>query len=363
MDIREIASNFEFTGILKDVKEFGSGHINKTYLVIYDDFGRERCYVIQQINTSVFKNPDELMQNVFAVTEFLREIIEENGGNPERETLHFIGTRSGGRYYKTEAGDCFRAYVFVENSVSYDFADTPELFEKSGIAFGKFQNMLGNFPAGILFETIPNFHNTAWRFENEFMPALFSSDDELHASCREEIDFVTSRRGITGILYDMAERGELPLRVTHNDTKLNNVLFDKDTLDALCVIDLDTVMPGLALYDFADSIRFGASTAAEDEADLSKVSLNLEYFRAYARGFLSRAGETLTKAERDNLAFACVVITLECGMRFLTDYLNGNTYFKIDYPTHNLVRAKNQFALVRDMEKKLDEMKAIIAEI
>ncbi len=363
MDIKEIVKHFAFEGEFQCVAEFGTGHINSTFIADFKCAENEKRYVIQRINTSVFKKPDELMKNIFAVTDYLYKEIEKTGGDPERETLHFIKTTDGRNYFESENGDCFRAYAFVKNSVSFDRADTPELFEKSGIAFGKFQNMLGNFPAGILFETIPNFHNTAWRFENEFMPALFSSDDELHASCREEIDFVTSRRGITGILYDMAERGELPLRVTHNDTKLNNVLFDKDTLDALCVIDLDTVMPGLALYDFADSIRFGASTAAEDEADLSKVSLNLEYFRAYARGFLSRAGETLTKAERDNLAFACVVITLECGMRFLTDYLNGNTYFKIDYPTHNLVRAKNQFALVRDMEKKLDEMKAIIAEI
>lgn len=359
MNIIEITENFEFEGGLSGIHEFGSGHINKTYIA---DF-TERKYVIQKINTSVFKNPEGLMKNVFAVTDYLREVIAKNGGDPERETLHFIKTKGGDDYFVTPDGECWRAYVFVKDSVSYDFADTPELFGKSGAAFGKFQKMLAGFPADTLIETIPNFHNTEWRFENEFLPSVFSAGDEKLSECEDDIEFVTSRRGDMEVLTTLSALGRLPLRVTHNDTKLNNVMFDENTGECVCVIDLDTVMPGLALYDFGDSIRFGASTAAEDEKNLDRVSLDLDYFTAYAKGFLSEAGDTLTETEKQNLAFSAKIMTLECGMRFLTDYLNGNVYFKTDYEKHNLVRARNQFKLVEDIENKLDEMNKIIASI
>ena len=212
-------------------------------------------------------------------------------------------------------------------------------------------------------QTIPHFHDTLWRYENEFLPAVENDAAGRVNTCRDEIKFVTDRKDDTRVLVDLISEGKLPLRVTHNDTKLNNVMFDKDTRQCVCVIDLDTVMPGLALYDFGDSIRFGANTAAEDEADLSKVSLNLDYFAAYAKGFLSEAGESLNACEKDNLAFAAKLMTFECGMRFLTDYLNGDTYFKTAYPEHNLVRAKNQFKLVADMESKMDKMQEIIKSI
>ncbi len=359
MDIREIVKNFDFDGELLDVREFGSGHINRTFIAEYTD----NRYVVQKINTTVFKNPDELMQNVFAVTDYLREVIEANGGDSERETLHFIKTLDGDNYFKTPDGECWRAYVFVKDSVCYDSADTPELFGKSGAAFGRFQKMLADFPAKTLHETIPNFHNTPWRFENEFLPSLFAADDALLTECEDDIEFVTSRRSDMEVFTVLQESGALPLRVTHNDTKLNNVMFDKKTGECVCVIDLDTVMPGLALYDFGDSIRFGASTAAEDESNLEKVSLDLDYFRAYAEGYLSEAGETLSYREKKQLAYSAKLMTLECGMRFLTDYLNGNIYFKTDYGKQNLVRARNQFKLVLDIESKLDEMNKIVMSI
>ena len=359
MDIREIVKNFDFDGELLDVREFGSGHINRTFIAEYTD----NRYVVQKINTTVFKNPDELMQNVFAVTDYLREVIEANGGDSERETLHFIKTLDGDNYFKTPDSECWRAYVFVKDSVCYDSAYTPELFGKSGAAFGRFQKMLADFPAKTLHETIPNFHNTPWRFENEFLPSLFAADDALLTECEDDIEFVTSRRSDMEVFTVLQESGALPLRVTHNDTKLNNVMFDKKTGECVCVIDLDTVMPGLALYDFGDSIRFGASTAAEDESNLDKVSLDLDYFRAYAEGYLSEAGETLSYREKKQLAYSAKLMTLECGMRFLTDYLNGNIYFKTDYGKQNLVRARNQFKLVLDIESKLDEMNKIVMSI
>ncbi|MBE6719755.1 MAG: aminoglycoside phosphotransferase family protein [Ruminococcaceae bacterium] len=358
--IYSVLSKFDFDGELISCKEFGSGHINKTYIAKYRCGDGEQRYVVQKVNGAVFKNIDELMENVFAVTSYLRKVIKENGGDPDRETLHYIKTKDGEKYYKGDDTSYYRAYIFVKNSISYDSADTPELFGASGTAFGKFQKMLGGFDSGKLYVTIPNFHNTIWRYENEFLPALKLDVKDRAGGCRDEIDFITSRKDEMGRIEELVKEKKIPLRVTHNDTKLNNVMFDKDTNECVCVIDLDTVMPGVALFDFADAIRFGASTAAEDEKELDKVSLNLDYFEAYTKGFLSEAGSTLNNCEKENLAFASILITLELGMRFLTDYLNGDEYFKTDYAEHNLVRARNQLALVKDMESKLDEMNKIV---
>lgn len=362
-NINSIIDKFNFKGTLKKCEPFGSGHINSTYFAVFDDCGTERKYIIQRVNTSVFKQIDELMENVFSVTSFLRKRIKAEGGNPDRETLHYITTADGKKYYRAENGECFRAYIFVDNSICYDSVDSPEVFEKSGIAFGKFQRYLSDFPAETLFETIPNFHNTAWRYENEFLPALEANKSGRAVNCSKEIEFVKAHRADCSRLVDLTEKGELPLRVTHNDTKLNNVMFDADSDDAICVIDLDTVMPGLALYDFGDSIRFGANTCAEDCDDYEAVKINLDYFKSYAKGFLSQAGESFNKCEIDNLAFSALLMTFECGMRFLTDYINGDTYFKTAYPEHNLVRARNQFALVADMEKHMTEMEEIIKNL
>lgn len=360
--INNIIKNFRYEGEFVSCEEFGSGHINKTYLIVFNDNGKENKYILQQLNSEVFKNIEQLMDNVFAVTSYLRGVIKENGGNPDRETLHYIETVDGKKFCSVD-GLYFRSYVFVEDSVSYDSVDSAELFKSSGVAFGRFQKLLADFDADSLYETIPNFHNTSWRYDHEFIPAVNDNKAGRADSCHEEIEFVKARKADTAVLVDLIARGSLPLRVTHNDTKLNNVMFDDKTNACVCVIDLDTVMPGLALYDFGDSIRFGANTAAEDERDLSKVELNLDYFKAYAEGFLSEAGGALTPCEIEHIVFASKLMTFECGMRFLTDYLNGDTYFKVNYPEHNLDRAKNQFRLVADMERKMPEMEKIIKDI
>lgn len=361
-DVKLVLDEFNLKGELVDYSLFGSGHINVTYIATYNCDGEVKHYILQRVNTNVFKNIDNLMNNVFAVTSYLRKIIEENGGDKSRETLHFIKTVNGEKYCRLN-DYCYRLYRFVDKSTSYDAVDSAEVFKKSGIAFGKFQKYLSDFPAETLNEIIPNFHNTIWRFNNEFMPAVEADSCGRCADCEKEIEFVKARKSDCERLVNLLAEGKLPVRVTHNDTKLNNVLFDEESDDAICVIDLDTVMPGLALYDFGDSIRFGANTAVEDEADLSKVSLSLEYFKAYAEGFLSQAGKSLNQCEIDNLAFAAKLMTFECGMRFLTDFIQGDTYFKTAYPEHNLVRAKNQLALVADMESKMDNMEEIIRNV
>lgn len=361
--IYDVVDNFRFKGELVSCNEFGSGHINKTYIAVYNDNGVEHKYVVQQVNDSVFKNIDQLMKNIFSVTSYLRGVIKDNGGDCDRETLHFIKTKDDKRYYTDDDGKYYRAYIYVKDSICYNSVDSAEIFGSSGTAFGRFQKLLSDFDASSLAETIPHFHDTLWRYENEFLPAVNNNLSGRADSCNAEIEFVKNRADDTRVLVDLISDGSLPLRVTHNDTKLNNVMFDEKTNECICVIDLDTVMPGLALYDFGDSIRFGANTAAEDESDLSKVSINLDYFKAYAKGFLSEAGDALNQCEKDHLAFASKLMTFECGMRFLTDYLNGDTYFKISYPEHNLVRAKNQFKLVADMEAKMDKMEEIIANI
>lgn len=363
-NINEVVKHFSFKGDYVSHKIFGSGHINTTYLVEYrKNDGSIQKYILQKINKTIFKNMDALMQNIFSVTSFLRSKIKECGGDSDRETLHFIRTVDDKQYYSSPDGNYYRAYIFVSDSVSHDAAADAEMFGKSGIAFGRFQKLLSDFPADTLSETIPNFHNTFWRYENEFLPALKLNSSNRADSVLDLIEFVNARRDDMPVLIDLMNKGDIPLRVTHNDTKLNNVMFDADTQDAICVIDLDTVMPGLAHYDFGDSIRFGANTAEEDEKELNKVSLDLDYFEAYAKGFLSQAGDSLNKCEIEHLAFSAKMMTFECGMRFLTDYLNGDVYFKTAYPEHNLVRAKNQFKLVSDMENKMDKMNSIIQSI
>lgn len=362
-ELKRVVDSFQFKGSFVSVKEFGSGHINKTYIVTFDNDGTEIKYVLQRVNDNVFKNVNELMRNVFSVTSYLRGVIKSYGGDADRETLHYIKTKDDHRCFQNEDGSFYRAYIFVKDSKSYNTADTPEIFKSSGKAFGKFQRLLADFDVDQLTETIPHFHDTYWRYENEFLPAIEKNAVGRVDSCADEIAFVKSYANQMSKLTDMIASGELPIRVTHNDTKLNNVMFDEYTDECVCVIDLDTVMPGLALYDFGDSIRFGASTAEEDEADLSKVEMSLDYFKAYAEGFLSEAGAAFNQAEKDNLAFASLLMTLECGMRFLTDYINGDVYFKTHYPEHNLVRAKNQFKLVADMDSKMAQMEEIIKNI
>ena len=343
---------FHVEGTPVECKVFGHGHINYTYKITTDT-GHE--YILQRINKNVFKDPESLMENVSAVSEFLRKRVDD-----PRSALHFIPADGGKFYHKDSRGEYWRVYEFV-GGFCLEAAETPEDFYESAIAFGNFQEMLRDFPAEKLHETIPEFHNTVNRYVL-FEDALEQDMCNRAKSVEQEIGFIMARKGEAGMLQRMRESGELPLRVTHNDTKLNNVLLDRGTRKALCVLDLDTVMPGLSLYDYGDSIRFGASTAAEDEPDLGKVGIDLDLYRTYTEGYM-RACPSMTEAEIRMLPWGARIITLELGVRFLTDYLEGDQYFKTAYPEHNLVRARTQLRLVADMEAHWDEMEAIVREV
>lgn len=360
--VREILSRFTLSGEFVSFEPIGCGHINDTLCVTLKEQNGEVRYILQRINTHVFTKPAELMENVANVTSYLARILRENGADPAHGTLTVFPTKDGKLFYRTDAGDCWRVYNYVENTYTLQAIRDPQDFQKSGEAFGNFQKLLADYPSDTLYETIPHFHDTAARFEN-FKKALRADAVGRAHTVQPEIDFVLQREADTHVLVDLLQKGELPLRVTHNDTKLNNILFDNDTKEGICVVDLDTVMPGLSLYDFGDSIRFGASTAAEDEQDLSKVHFSMELFRAYTRGYLGAAGDSLTATEIAYLPFSAKLMTLECGMRFLTDYLEGDGYFRISYPEHNLVRCRTQFALVAEMENQMPQMQAETAAI
>lgn len=362
-NLEEILGNYDLQGEYQGFYVSNSGHINNTFVLEFKTAdNRINNYVLQQINTAVFKNPDQLMQNIVSVTEYLRETIIRNGGNPDRENLNVIFTRDNTPYYLDLEGRHWRCYNYISDSYTCQRIEKPEVFYNAAKAFGKFQCMLSDFPIETLHETIPNFHNTISRFEDLKM-AVEADLASRAAMVRDEIKFAFDREADTGVLLQLAECGMIPIRVTHNDTKLNNVMFDKDSNEGICVIDLDTVMPGLSLYDFGDSIRYGASTAAEDEEDVGKVSLDLELFEHYVSGYLSAAGKSLTLCEVEHLPFSAKLLTLECGIRFLTDYLNGDIYFRTAYPEHNLVRCRTQFALVVDIERKMDVMNETTARI
>lgn len=362
-DVKELLEAYDFKGNLENISKISEGHINDTFVFEFKDTsGNITKYLVQELNTNVFKKPAELMENVVGVTEHIRKKISECGGDPDRESLLVYRAKDGKPFHITQNGKFWRFYNYIANSHSLQEVKNADDFRASAMAFGKFQKMLSDYPIDSLTETIPNFHNTVSRF-NDFKAAVSENLSGRVGTCREEIEFIFERENDCGVLTKLIDTGELPLRVTHNDTKLNNVMFDDDTNEGICVVDLDTVMPGLSLYDFGDSIRFGASTAAEDEKDLDKVHFSKEYFAAYADGYLSTAGKSLTANEIKYLPFSAKLITLECGMRFLGDYINGDTYFKTEYPQHNLVRARTQLKLVKDMEDSMDNMKTIISDI
>ena len=352
-NLKEILSKFN---IDTDIEIYGNGHINDTYLC-----ETSPRFILQRINTNVFKDPDAVMENICNVTEHVREKIAQAGGNPDRETLNVIPTKTGEIFYKHPDGAAFRMYKFIEASVSYDEAVRPEILTNAGKTFGKFQKMLNDFPAEKLHETIVDFHNTPVRIK-QLQEAMKNNLSGRLDSVGEEIKFALDYSRYSAEITDAMESGDVPLRVTHNDTKLNNVLFDEVTDEGVCVIDLDTVMPGSLLYDFGDALRFGASSCAEDETDISKIYFDLEKYEAFAKGFLSEAGANLTKKEIELLPLSALLMTYECGIRFLADHINGDTYFKIHRENHNLDRARNQFALVVDIEKKLPEMAALAAK-
>ena len=331
-------------------ERYGCGHINVTYLVVTES---GRRYILQKINNNIFKDVPGLMGNIAAVTKYLRKII-----SAPRGVLTLVPTTDGADYLQYEDGSFWRVYDFVEQSLCLQAPESADDFYQSAVAFGTFQQQLKDFPAETLCEVIPNFHNTVDRYRI-FKEALAADVCGRAASVKAEIEFALAREQEAGTLVNMLAEGKLPLRVTHNDTKLNNVMLDETTRKPLCVIDLDTVMPGLSLYDFGDSIRFGAATAAEDEKDLSKMVMDINLFATYTKGFLS-ACPGLTENERDMLPMGAKLMTLECGVRFLTDYLSGDTYFRTHYEGQNLDRCRTQFKLVTDMEAHWDEMNEIV---
>lgn len=332
----------------------GNGHINSTFIIpCRDARGRQYRYILQAINTDVFKNPEWVTENIKKVTDFLKPRASER-----RSVMQMVPTVSG-EYTYTDKNGCWRMYEFIEDAICLDAPETTEDFYQSALAFGRFQRDLSDFPAEELKETIPDFHNTPVRYQN-FLKALEEDAVGRASTVRSEVDFLKFRADFYGVLEDAREAGVLPLRVTHNDTKLNNVMLDKATRTALCVIDLDTVMPGYSVNDFGDAIRFGANTAAEDEPDLSRVAINLTLFEAYTKGFLEGCGGRLPLEEALLLPEGAKMMTLEVAMRFLTDYLQGDVYFKTKYPEHNLIRCRSQLALAADMEAHWEEMKDIV---
>ena len=338
-----VLNRFCLDGCPVSCERYGEGHINLTFLVVTDTGKR---YILQRLSRAAFSDIPGLMRNVTAVTEFL----SARNSDP-RASLHLVPTKDGQTWCQDEVGEYWRVYDFVEDSLCLQTPESPMDFYQSAVAFGRFQNQLRDFPAETLCETIPNFHNTPDRYR-KFHLAIEADATGRLAEVRPEVDFLLAREEEAGTLQRMRDRGELPVRVTHNDTKLNNVMLDAQTRLPLCVIDLDTVMPGLAVNDFGDAIRSGAATGREDEPDAESVRLDLDLYEAFRDGFIEGC-PGLTEKEIEMLPVGAKMMTLECGIRFLTDYLEGDKYFKTDYTEHNLIRCRTQFRLVRDMEEKL----------
>ncbi len=355
MEFSDILFNFAIDGEFVSCEPYGSGLINRTYVAVYNEGGRRVRYIVQRINTNLFKNVDGLMNNIKLVTEFNRAEIMKRGGDPDRESLTLVPTKNGGTYFRTEEGDCYRVYVFIENAKGYDVVEKPEHFYESAVAFGKFAMLLDRFDSSKLFEVLPDFHNTVKRFDN-FKKSLEADKFNRAKDVKKEIEFALNREKITHTIVDLLASGKMPSRVTHNDTKLNNVLIDTRTDKAVSVIDLDTMMPGSICYDFGDSIRFGCNPCLEDTPETEKVIFNMPLFETYTKGYLSVFGDTITDIERKNLPMGAILMTYECGIRFLTDYLDGDVYFRKTREGQNIDRTRTQFKLVSDMEKRYDEM-------
>lgn len=357
--IREIANKFCIRGEYQDFKQNTAGLINKTFIVRSKEGDKVYHYVLQTVNTAVFTHPKELIRNISSVTDFLREKIKQSGGDASRETLCLIPTHDGELYYIDPDGKFWRMYNYIEGARTYDLVENDEMFYRCGKGFGHFQRLLADYPADTLYPTIPRFHDTPNRL-CDFKRAIEENRAGRAAQVAREIAGYLAHADFCDCVTKYIENGEVPVRVTHNDTKLNNIMIDCHSGEAICVIDLDTVMPGSALYDFGDAIRYGANNAVEDEKDLSKVYLRKDLFRAFTKGFLEEASSSLTERELALIPESAVLMTLECGMRFLGDYLNGDVYFGIRYPEHNLDRARTQLKLVNDMLANLDKMHAIV---
>ena len=358
--MKRIIDKFNIKGNLLSFERYGEGHINETYLLNYENDGELNQYILQKINHNIFPNIEGLMNNIELVTSFLRNKIIENNGDVNREAMILIKTKDNKNYYYDQENDSYyRVFVFVKDTITLQIVSNKEDFKESAIAFGRFQKLLKDFDATKLVEVIKDFHNTEVRF-NHFLETLKLDKCDRAKECKDEIEFILKRKEDCSKIVNLIKENKIPLKVTHNDTKLNNVLLDKDNKKGVCVIDLDTVMPGSSLYDFGDSIRFGCNTASEDETNLSKVNFSMEYFEAYVEGFLSEVKDSLNKYEIENLAYAAKLMTLECGIRFLDDYLDGDNYFRIHREKHNLDRCRTQLKLVSEIEKNLDKMNEIV---
>lgn len=353
-DFRKISDQFALDGAYVDCVRYGEGHINDTFKLTVSDGGRQVRYILQRINDRLFTEVDKLMRNIELVTDFCRKSVIRHGGDPLRECLTLVRTKDGKSYY-FDGKNYFRIYLFIEDATTYQIVRDPKDFYESAVAFGNFANLLADFDASQLYEVLPDFHNTKVRYEN-FLKAVEKDAFGRKESVRKEIEWVVAHKDLCGKIVDKIASGEIPLRVTHNDTKLNNVMIDNKTGKGLAVIDLDTVMPGSLCYDFGDSIRFGCNPAAEDEPDLSKVNFRFDLYETYLDGYLSAVGNSITDAERENLPVGAMLMTYECGMRFLTDYLEGDVYFRTHRPGQNLDRAHTQFKLVDDMLSLSDKM-------
>ena len=359
--LAEVLAAYDFPETLLGAVRYGQGHINDTFCILCQpQEGDCVRFILQGLSSAAFPHPGELMENFIGITSYLKEKVTANGGDPLRETLSLVKTRDGKDFFTDSNGKVWRLTPFIENTDCFQSA-TPELFEASARAFGRFQYMLQGYPAETLHETIVKFHDTENRFE-KFMAALEADKHDRAKDIQPEIQFVLDRRTDCSVALQALREGRLPLRVTHNDTKLNNILIDRDTHEGICVIDLDTTMPGLSINDFGDSIRFGANHSKEDEKDLSKVNFDIELYEVYTRGFLEGAQGSLTEAELEYLPWGARLMTLECGIRFLTDYLDGDHYFRIHYPEQNLDRCRTQFKLVSDMEAQFEQMAAVVAK-
>ena len=359
MSLQKILANFKIDGEFISCEPYGSGHINRTYCAVFNTANGKERYILQKINSTLFTNVDGLMNNIKLVTEFNRAEIEKRGGDPLRETLNLVYTLDGKPYFKTENGEYYRVYIFIEGALGYDVVEKPEHFYESAVAFGKFAQLLDRFDNSQLFEVLPNFHNTVNRFNN-FTASLEKDTAGRAKDVQKEIKFVLDRKEYCSKIVDLLASGQMPTKVTHNDTKLNNVMLDNVTGEPVAVIDLDTIMPGSICYDFGDSIRFGCNPAAEDEKDLTKVNFDINLFEQYVKGYLTALGDSITKIEKDNLAFGAILMTYECGMRFLADYLDGDIYFHTKREGQNLDRARTQFKLIEDMERLYPEMLKIV---
>ncbi len=350
----KISEIMPYFGIVGEASSYGGGHINDSYIT-----NTTPRYILQRINHHIFTNPDHVMQNIIKVTDFLRKKIIECGGDPKRETLTVIYAKDGNSYVKTKQGNYFRMYEYIEGASCYQTVENPIHYYNAAKAFGKFQNMLDDFPANELFEVIPDFHNTKKRFA-DFLKVV--SEDKLgrRKDVEKEVQFYLEREDMVGLIVDAIEDGRVPLRVTHNDTKYNNVMIDDKTGEAICVIDLDTVMPGSLLYDYGDSLRFGTNPASEDEKNLDLVYCDMELYELFTKGFLEEVGSKMTQTEIEFLPLSARMMTYECGMRFLADYLQGDTYFRVHYPEQNLDRCRTHIKLVSDMEEKEALMKEIV---